>query len=96
MCPACGSLRVFRSHRRHVSEIVRSWMGSYPYRCHGCQSRFFRNEHGDGDSAGLRPDRRPEARRQAGRRILRESGLYACALAVFLAFLFYMMREPAP
>lgn len=41
-------------------------------------------------------DKRPEARRKARLRLWRECTAYGCALVMFLAFLYYVMREPAP
>lgn len=41
-CPQCGSLRVYRSHRRGGCERVLRWMGLKIRRCHACGLRFTR------------------------------------------------------
>jgi predicted RNA-binding Zn-ribbon protein involved in translation (DUF1610 family) len=50
-CPQCGKKRVFRSHRKNILEKFRSQFGRYPFRCHACGYRFFRElrSHGGDD-----------------------------------------------
>jgi hypothetical protein len=89
-----------RSHRRNVIEVARSWFGSYPYRCFECQHRCFRTEPGHLKSheapSPAKPDKRPELTRRFRQRARREIMLYALAIATFVAFLYYIVRAPAP
>ena len=39
MC-ACGSSRIYRSHRRGIVERLLSRVGVWPYRCHDCNRRW--------------------------------------------------------
>jgi len=42
-CPSCGSHRISRSHRRGLFErYLLSIVQLRPYRCNGCDARFFR------------------------------------------------------
>ena len=39
-CPKCGSREARVSHRRNVSEVLRSVVGIYPLRCRRCRNRW--------------------------------------------------------
>ncbi len=39
-CPSCGSSDIHRSRRRGFKDRMRSWLGLWPYTCHGCETRF--------------------------------------------------------
>lgn len=41
-CPACGSVRVYRSRRRTLAERALVLAGGHIQRCHGCDVRFVR------------------------------------------------------
>lgn len=94
LCPACGRGQLRRSHRRNLSEMVRSWFGVHPFRCPECQVRYFRLERKERVDT-LKPDKRPETKKRNRQRILREFLLYGLALMAFLAVLYYITREPA-
>jgi hypothetical protein len=40
ICPACGSTKVHRSHRKWYERPMKL-IGVRPFRCHSCQHRFF-------------------------------------------------------
>jgi hypothetical protein len=42
ICAQCGSTRIHRSRRRHVSERIITAFGGGMRRCHQCNSRFVR------------------------------------------------------
>ena len=41
LCDHCGSESVRRSKRRSFGELVRMYMGMYPFRCMDCNARFW-------------------------------------------------------
>ena len=84
---------MFRSHRRTLVENMRSWWGTYPYRCHACGARF-RVHPGDPDGQRGRIDSRPELRHRRMRRWVRGVLLGGILLALFLVFLYYLMQPP--
>ena len=98
LCPKCKTDQASRSHRRGPLEHAIAFFGFYPYRCRNCKARF----------VSLRPDtaapasaNRPGVEREikatrsamAVKRKRREFLLYATAVVLFLAFLYYVTRE---
>ena len=90
-CPECKSGRVFRSHRRTLVENIRSWWLTYPYRCHDCGARFWVHP-GEPDGQRGRIDSRPELRHRRMHRWMREVLIGGILVALFLAFLYYLMQ----
>jgi DNA-directed RNA polymerase subunit RPC12/RpoP len=41
LCDVCGSTSVRRSKRQSFSELVRMYLGIYPFRCMDCTARFW-------------------------------------------------------
>ena len=41
ICPQCRSSDCFRSHREGVSDLLTTFVGLRPWRCHTCDRRFY-------------------------------------------------------
>lgn len=98
LCPKCKTDQADRSHRRGLLENAIGFFGFYPYRCRNCKARFLslKPPAAVPPTAG-RPgvEREIKATRNAMtvRRKRRELLLYATAVVLFLAFLYYVTRE---
>ena len=95
LCPKCKKDSAHRSHRRGFVEYVVGVAGFYPYRCQDCQLRFLHFRYASIAQAATGVEREIRATRGAikAKRKRRELLLYAAAVVLFLAFLYYITRE---
>jgi len=102
-CKECGGAKVRRSHRAHIWETALSMIGLYPYRCHDCDARFFRNptgKHGKAAAAKaevkLPRETRWERKQLKLHRTTRLVLLYGIGLVLFAVVAFYYILRPPP
>jgi len=100
ICPKCKEDRAHRAHRQGIKELVAAMFSRFPYRCHNCGHRYlvYRYEERPSEVPLTSTEReiqrtRLTQRRKRSRRVFL---LYASALLVFLAFLYYITRERPP
>ena len=94
LCGKCKSTDVRRSHRTGLLERAYALAGYYPYRCHGCQHRFYLPRKSNGSSP--QSERRIERVKLDKKRTLRLIVLFLLSLVVFLFFAWkFILVEPA-
>jgi hypothetical protein len=102
-CKGCGGTKIRRSHRAHPLEKALGLLGYYPYRCDGCDARFFKHikrisDQATSDTVAVKQTREKRWERQQleMRRKNRLMLLYVAGMMVFalVAFLF-ILRPPS-
>lgn len=94
LCGKCKSADVRRSHRASPLEHIYALAGYYPYRCHGCQHRFYLPRKSDGTTPPS--ERRIERIKLDKKRTLRLIVLFLLSLVIFLLFAWkFILVEPA-
>ena len=101
LCPKCKTGRAHRSHRQGLSEYGASLFGLYPYRCKPCEHRFLRRRESAAEpmpKSATAVEREVRATRKAiqWKRKRREFLLYGLGLLLFVAFLYFIVRDRGP
>lgn len=87
VCPKCHSDAIRRTHRQGMKERLWSLFFVYPYRCRKCSHRFLRFR----SPAGGVP--KSDNKTGPGRKSRREMVLYGLGILLFLALLYFLVRE---
>ena len=99
VCEKCKTDSAHRSHRRGVIEFAASLFAIYPYRCAQCETRSLRFKYSETDRrkpSGTEQEIRATRRGIRWQRRKRELLLYAAALLLFVAFLYFITRDRGP
>src|SRR5438128_2321254 len=98
-CPKCKSERAHRSRRSKLRERLASTFGFYPHACRQCSHTFFAyrelsKEGVPSPNPAVESEIQKTRSARAWKQRQRDYLLYAVALLLFAAILYFLTREP--
>ena len=96
ICPKCKENRAHRSHRAGLKDRFLRLFQQIPYRCHGCNQRFYAYRSGE-RSSKLRTHEEMKImqlrRRIRWKRSRRELAVYGLAALVLIAIVYEALQQ---